>query len=60
MRWTKLLLLVLVAALAFGGSFECRSGDDHDDHDHDDFDDDHRGTRVRVSAVSHALTAAIA
>jgi hypothetical protein len=55
MRWTKLFLTVLVAALAFGGSFECRSGDDHDD------DDGRRAIRVRVStAASHAFTAAIA
>lgn len=55
MRWARLLLLVGVAALAFGGSFECRSGDD----DHDDDDDDH--VRVRVSAVViQRLTAAIA
>ncbi len=54
MRWARLLLLVGVAALAFGGSFECRSGDD----DHDDDDDD---VRVRVSAVViQRFTAAIA
>ena len=34
-RWTKLLLLVLMAALTFGGSFECR-GSNHGDDDDDD------------------------
>ena len=47
MRWARLLLLALFAALAFGGSFECRSGDD----DHRD-DDDDDNVRVRVSARS--------
>ena len=34
MRWAKLLLVIAFAALAFGGSFECRGsnhGDDDDD-----------------------------
>ena len=36
MRPMKLFVLMLIAAMAFGGSFECRS--DHDD-DHNDDDD---------------------
>lgn len=36
MRRITLLVVVLIAALAFGGSFECRS-------DHDDDDDDNDG-----------------
>jgi len=36
MRWTKLFLVVAFAALTFGGSFVCHSGDDHHDHDDDD------------------------
>ena len=35
-RWRNLLLVALLAALSFGGSFECHgSSGDHDDHDHD-------------------------
>jgi hypothetical protein len=36
-RWTKLILVIVMAALCFGGSFECHGsnhGDDHDDDDH--------------------------
>ena len=40
MRWTKLILVVVMAALCFGGSFECRGSN----HDHDD-DDDRRDNR---------------
>jgi hypothetical protein len=39
MRFAKLLLVIVFAALSFGGSFECRGSNhgDHDDkHDHDD------------------------
>jgi hypothetical protein len=32
MRWNRLILVVLLASLCFGGSFTCHSGDDHDDH----------------------------
>jgi hypothetical protein len=39
MRWAKLLLLVLMAALTFGGSFECH-GSNHGDHHHHENDDD--------------------
>jgi hypothetical protein len=31
MRWTKLLLVIVFAALTFGGSFECR-GSNHKSH----------------------------
>jgi hypothetical protein len=31
MRWTKLFLVIVFAALAFGGSFECDDDDDEDD-----------------------------
>ncbi|HEV7301746.1 MAG TPA: hypothetical protein VGN72_20585 [Tepidisphaeraceae bacterium] len=34
MNFRTLTLLVIVAAFSFGGSFQCRSGDD-DDHDGD-------------------------
>ncbi len=44
MRRMTLFVLMLIAALAFGGSFECR-GSNHGDID--DNDDD--GGRVRVS-----------
>ena len=33
-RWTKLILVIVMAALCFGGSFECH-GSNHGDHDHD-------------------------
>ena len=36
MRWTKLLLIALLAATAFGGSFECRGSSNHDDKNHAD------------------------
>jgi hypothetical protein len=37
MRWVKLLLVVMFAALTFGGSFECRGSNHGDDrHDNDD------------------------
>lgn len=38
MRWSHLLLLVLAAALSFGGSFTCKGSTGG--HDHDDDDDD--------------------
>ena len=33
MRWAKLFLVVVFAALAFGGSFTCSSDNDDDDDD---------------------------
>ncbi len=36
MRWTKLLPVVVLAAVAFGGSFECRGSSNHDDKNHND------------------------
>ena len=33
MRWTKLLLVIVFAALTFGGSFECH-GSNHGNDDH--------------------------
>jgi hypothetical protein len=38
MRWPKLLLVILLAALNFGGSFTCKSSSNHDDHNHHDHD----------------------
>jgi len=32
MKWTRLVLIVLLAAMTFGGSFTCKSGDDQRDH----------------------------
>jgi hypothetical protein len=35
MRWVRLLLVIVFAALTFGGgSFECHSGSHNHDHDH--------------------------
>jgi len=33
MRWNKLVMVVVLAAICFGGSFTCHSGHD-DDHHH--------------------------
>jgi hypothetical protein len=30
MKWTRLLMLIICAALAFGGSFTCTTGDNND------------------------------
>jgi hypothetical protein len=38
MRIRNVFTIVLFAALAFGGTFTCRSGDDHHDHDDDHHD----------------------
>ena len=36
MRWTKLLLVIVFAALTFGGSFECHGHSGGSSHTHDD------------------------
>ena len=43
MTWRTLTLVVLLSALSFGGSFECRSGDRDRD------DDDGGGGTMRVT-----------
>jgi hypothetical protein len=32
MKWTRLLLLVLLSAIVFGGTFTCKYKDDDDKH----------------------------
>ena len=58
MRWARLLLVILFAALTFGGSFECHGSSGSHRRHNDDDDDDAR--RVQLYAMNYAFTAAIA